>query len=95
MSNAQKLAGLLLSRTDNEATAYPFWFIAIRGGVAQQGRMVMLRGIWFSREAAETHLKNKAHRYPKSAFVYCDSGHDSFDLKEVYELAKAIQEDAV
>lgn len=72
---------------DNEATNLPFWYVAVKGG-AVIGRPVMVsRGIWFSRGAAEEHLKNKAHRYPKTAFVYCDSGHDSVDMKQLYRLA--------
>lgn len=71
----------------NEGTAYPFWYVAVKGG-ALLGRPVMVsHGIWFSREAAEEHLRAKSHRYPKTAFVYCDSAHDSpTGLRALYDL---------
>lgn len=83
------LSELVLSHTDNEATAIPIWFIACRAGAAHRGRQVMIRGFWFNREDAERHLNAKRHRYPKTAYVYCDSGHDSWHIKELYALARA------
>ena len=77
---------------ENEATAYPFWYIAQKTGLGCYG---MLRGIWFSREAAENHLKNKAHRYSKTAFVYCDSGHDSMQLRALYDSLRPQKENPV
>lgn len=78
MSVLAKIKALVFQHGDKtEGTAFPFWYVAVKGG-ALLGRPVMVsHGIWFSREAAEEHLRNKAHRYPKTAFVYCDSAHDS------------------
>lgn len=91
---AEKLAELILSHGEKtEATALPFWYIAVKGGSVQGGRNVILRGVWFNREAAEDHLKAKAHRYPKTAFVYCDSGHDSWHWKNLYEYAREVLAD--
>ena len=81
----KELAGIVLQSNDNECTAYPYWYIARKGSF---GRNVLLAGIWFSREAAELHLRAKRYNYPKSAFVYCNSGHESNDMKQLYELAR-------
>lgn len=83
-----ELTDLILSHgEENEGTAYPFWYVAVKGG-AVLGRPVMIsHGFWFNRADAEKHLENKAHRYPKTAFVYCDSGHDSWHIRLMYELA--------
>lgn len=84
-----KLKSLVLSHGENsEATALPFWYIAVKAGAVHRGRNVILRGIWFNREDAEAHLKKAAHRYPKNAFVYCDSGHDSWHMRELYRIAR-------
>ena len=48
----------------------------------------MLAGVWFNREDAEAYLKAKAYNFPKSAVVYCFSGHYSWHLKEIYAIAK-------
>lgn len=71
----------------NEGTAYPYWVIARR---RKNSEIVLLAGVWFSREAAEEHLENKAHRYPKSAFVWCDSAHASFHLRMLHDLAAVL-----
>lgn len=86
-SRLKGLVDLLFSRSSNEATAFPFWYIAEKG---RFGRTVMVsRGIWFSREEAEKHLEAKAYRYGKKAFVYCDSAHDSYGgLRDLYYLAE-------
>lgn len=65
---------------DAEATAYPV-FVILSGGRT----MRFEAGPWFTREAAEIHLKAKAHRYPKSAYVYCASGHMSGDYRQLCE----------
>ena len=62
---------------DNEGTAFPFWYVAVKGGALLRRPVMISHGIWFSRAAAEDHLRAKRHQYPKSAFVYCDSAHDS------------------
>lgn len=67
-----------------EATAYPVWVI-----LSGKRTMRFEAGPWFSREAAEVHLKAKAHRYPKSAYVYCASGHMSGDYRALCEEAAA------
>ena len=92
---AVKLATLIRrSCSDNEATAHPFWYIAVKGGAVQRGRNVFIRGFWFSRDHAERHLRNHAYRYPKNAFVYCESGHDSVDVIAMYKAADDVLREA-
>jgi len=74
---------------NTEGTEYPFWYIAVNGGATLRRPVMVSHGIWFSRESAENHLRHKAHRYPKSAFVYCDSAHDSFGgLRKLMDMLK-------
>ena len=81
---------------DCEATAYPFWIIIDPGqnfhvnsyGVENIAHMIT--GIWFSRDAAQSHLDHKRHRFSKNARVYCHSGHDSWDWRE---LVKQLREE--
>jgi hypothetical protein len=89
---AKRMAELLLGNSrDNEATAFPYWFVAVRAGSVGGVRMVS-KGIWFNREDAEDHLRKMAYRYPKKAFVYCDSAHDSYTgLRLLYGLAKDLR----
>lgn len=90
VSKVQELIGLILSgEANNDATSYPFW------GISRtfRGEEILLNsGIWFNRADAEAHLKNKSHRYPKVAHVYCFSGHDSWHVKEMYRLVKEIRD---
>lgn len=79
-----ELRELVLQSPDNEATAYPFWFIG-----EGKGRPKMVRGFWFSRDAAQKHLEARAYNYPKKAYVYCDSGHDSVHVKKLYDLLRS------
>ena len=81
------IVDLVFPRTDNEATAFPYWYIAQKGAFGKV--CAVSKGVWFSREAAELSLKHHAYRYSKSAFVYCDSAHESYSgLRQLYELAK-------
>lgn len=68
-----------------DGTAYPFWFIATRAGL-NRGYIIESNGIWFSRQAALDHLERASYLYPKSAFVYCGSGHRSTDMKDIYAI---------
>ena len=78
MSVISKIKALVFQHGDKtEATAFPFWYVAVKGGALLRRPVMVSHGIWFSREAAEEHLRAKAYRYPKTAFVYCDSAHDS------------------
>lgn len=72
---------------DTEHTDAPYWYIATKSGL---GGMVNRGGPFFSRERAEAVLKGRSHRFPKSAFVYCDSGHFSDDYREMRRIAKLI-----
>lgn len=73
----------------NEGTDCPFWYIAVNGGGVLRRPVMVSHGIWFSREAAEEHLAAKAHRYPTTAFVYCDSAHMSATgLKKLFDIAR-------
>ena len=66
-----------------EATDYPVWLI-MSGKFHDRYHA----GPWFSREAADEHLAAKRHRYPKSAVVYCASGHMSADYRHLCETGK-------
>lgn len=84
-----QLSSLVLSHGENtEGTMYPIWFIAVKRGIMPCAAVMVSNGFWFSREAAEEHLKYKKHRYPKSAFVWCGSGHDSAHIRELYNIAR-------
>ena len=89
-ATAKEIVELVFSATDNEATECPFWYVAAKAGL---GRTAILSdGVWFSREAAEEHMRKKAHRYSKNAFVYCDSAHASYGgLRELYRLAEELR----
>ena len=77
----------------NEGTAFPFWYVAVKGGGLLRRPVMVSHGIRFSREAAEKHLQNKKHRYAKTAFVYCDSAQDSWaGLRALYEILDAEDE---
>lgn len=82
-----KWSELVLSHgEENDGTAYPFWAIVTKAGL---GGHVFHAGPWFSRASADLHLTNKKHRYPKTAFVYCFSGHMSWDYRNLMDEAKA------
>jgi len=76
------------SSDHNEATSFPFWAIVTRAGAAQQGRHVFLAGPWFSRATAQAHLDARRYNYPKTAFVYCFSGHASGDYTALLTAAR-------
>ena len=61
-----------------EATAWPFFVIVEK----KHHKIVLLAGVWFSRDAAEKALKASRHNFP-GAFVYCASGHLSNDWREL------------
>lgn len=90
------IAKQLAASTDsdhNEATSYPFWAIVTKAGAAGRGHYVLHAGIWFSRTTAENHLKAKAYNYPKTAFVYCFSGHESSDYRALLTVAREAAEE--
>ena len=75
----------------NDGTAFPFWIIASKAGLGKIA--IESSGFWFNREDAERFLKATRYRFPKTAFVYCMSGHDSWHVKELYALANAPAEE--
>ncbi len=89
---AERMTDLLLSHGENnDGTAFPYWYVAVKAGSVGGVRMVS-EGIWFNRKDAENHLQIKAHRYPKTAFVYCGSAHDSYTgFRLLYLLAKDLR----
>lgn len=62
-----------------DSTDYPV-FIIVSG---KNGKYHA--GPWFTRAAAERHLRAKAHDFPKSAYVYTASGHMSADYRHLCE----------
>lgn len=84
---ARDVAGIILCHGDKtDATSYPFWVIVKKASFGQ--RVILSEGFWFSRDAAETELKNRSYDYGKTAHVYCLSGHRSSHVKRLYALAK-------
>lgn len=79
---------------DNEATAYPFWAIVDpqqNFNINPQGVhniASMITGIWFSRESAEEHLKQRHYHFSKNAKVYCFSGYYSNEYSEAVKNGK-------
>ncbi|MGE3705686.1 MAG: hypothetical protein AB7I13_10470 [Vicinamibacterales bacterium] len=74
-----------LAAADNEATSFPWWAITTR---ALHGETVHA-GPYFSRESAEAYMEAHRYRYPKSARVFCFSGHESPAYRDLYEKARA------
>jgi hypothetical protein len=91
MSKLEQLPSLMEACSNpekNEATSYPFWCIVTKAGAAGGGRYVLQAGPWFSREKAQDEITSHSYRYPKSAFVYCFSGHMSSDYKALCDAAR-------
>lgn len=80
---------------ENDMTSFPWWAICEHemaddgDGPHKTGRVILVRGIWFSREAAANHLERKRYNYGPDAFVYCFSGCDSHQYRELNEMAQA------
>lgn len=80
----------------NESTSHPFWIIIDprqnfhTGNQGLHNIAGMITGVWFSREAAEEHLKAHRYNFGENARVYCHSGCYSQDWVELSkELKKA------
>lgn len=71
---------LRLRKANTECTRDPFWYVAQN---APGGRLI-LAGIWFNREDAEAFFERRRHRFPKSAYVYCDAADMESHLVEIY-----------
>jgi hypothetical protein len=69
----------------NEATAHPWWGIVRRAGL---GRYDLMSGPFFSREAAEELRSVRIYHYGEKSLVYCFSGHESWQYKELRGLFK-------
>ncbi len=74
--------------TQAEHTSYPFWIIVdprVGGNIKTTiGEIAAcITGVFLSRESAEDYLKSKSHRFSEAARVYCHSGHQSDDWREL------------
>lgn len=77
----------------SEATEYPWWAvidpdrIRARGKRNDEDRISDAAGAvigpFLSRASAEAHLRAKRHRYGPRAVVFCMSGHDSPDWRDL------------
>jgi 3-mercaptopyruvate sulfurtransferase SseA len=65
---------------NNEASAHPWWAVVKDAGL---GRMVILDGVFFSRERATELLEARRYEYGPKAYVYCFSGHRSEHYREL------------
>lgn len=85
------MASLLMDHgNDNDGTAFPFWYVASKAGL--RAGHICHAGPFFSRRTATRTLRAKAHRFPKTAFVWCDSGHLSPEYRTLLGYAKAVLE---
>lgn len=80
------LSALANGETPNDGSAYPFWGIVEKAGL---GRLAFLCGPFFSRKAAEDRLESRRYYYGDKALVWCFSGHDCRDYRELLDAAKA------
>lgn len=72
----------------NEGTDTPWWVILdpkqnMRADVNVLANMIT--GPFFSRDAAESHMRNRRYAFGQKATVYCMSGYWSRQYKEAYE----------
>jgi hypothetical protein len=81
----EALLKLATGETENDGSAYPLWAIVEKAGF---GRMAWLMGPFFSRKAAETLLESRRYHYGEKAFVWCFSGHDCRDYRDLLDAAK-------
>lgn len=75
-----------LKLADNEGTESPYWLIL--DPEQNMGRnphylASQITGPFFSREDAETHLKNRGYGFSGRAVVYCLSGYWSLKYKNL------------
>jgi hypothetical protein len=83
------IADTLTSSTDNEATANPWWAIVAPN---QMGSSAIMAGPYFSRESAERHRRERLYEYKESSFVFCFSGNNSREYKEMVDKAREVKE---
>lgn len=85
------LAQIVLAHGENnDGTAFPWWGIAEEVKIGScRNQYAILAGPFFSRESAKSKLEARRHHYGKRAIVYCFSGHDSPDYRELFALAKS------
>src|SRR5690606_23799366 len=87
LETLQKLKKLVISYTDNEFTGHPWWAIVKK---ASFGRLEILEGPYFSREAAEKHRKARIYEYGEKSFVYCFSAYYSREYRELLDILKHV-----
>lgn len=93
MSNP--IVEIILSHGENnDATDFPYWGICVNemfdggDGPSATCRVILVQGIWFSRDAAERHRIARIYEYGDESFVYCFSGYHSTHLRQIYEAAR-------
>lgn len=82
---------------DNEATSFPWWcivdprqnFNTNDDGVHAVAHMIT--GPFFSRDSAESHLKNRRYAFGKNPHVYCMSGYWSSEYKNAISVAEKME----
>lgn len=77
--------------TLNEGTDSPYWLILDPRQMMSacvESVASMITGPFFSREEAETHLKNRSHAFGKKAVVYCHSGYWAKQYKALWRTHK-------
>jgi len=76
------------AEVNNEATAYPIWFIFNPSQMMKPDCYYlssMIDGPFFSRASASEYLKNHRYNYGKHAVVFCASGVHSRDWTRFYD----------
>lgn len=70
---------------NNEGTAYPWWCVVAKN---RMGASSILAGPFFSRERAEAHRQARICEYGKGSIVYCFSGYNSGDYRDLVDRLK-------
>jgi len=78
---------------ENEGTSEPWWVIVDPKQMMSPDpyavMMGMVTGPFFSREEADTVLKNRRHHFTSRAVVYCSSGCDTIQYRNKYMEAES------
>ena len=81
---------------DVEATAYPIWFILDPTQMMKPDCFhlaSMISGPFFSRKSATETLKSTRYNYGKHAVVYCASGTDSREWRDLYNSSMKLRKE--
>ena len=86
----ERIRRILFASETNESTTYPVWFIIspTRGLMKKEDIPYCFNGPFFSRKSATEHFKNHAYRYSQKSYIWCSSGHDCPDYRNLIDAAR-------